>query len=154
MSISGGVIVGCAETLHSFSSHRISLVVLFSELCKRDFLGVLLLSLELSNECHLLINLDQKVLDMAVDVEDISGHFRLDILGSVRVTECVLSLIEMGARRRNANNHDCFAVATKRKFQQSRELAVAIWDHEIEKKWRWLVSVILCDIRFPEQSYP
>ncbi|KAI6757973.1 hypothetical protein HG531_003798 [Fusarium graminearum] len=84
----------------------IPLLALLSELGKEHALGVLLLRLELVDQGHLLVNLDQKVLDVAVDVKDVARHLGLDILGPVCVSKGVLRLIEMRARWRDTDNHD------------------------------------------------
>ena len=73
--------------------------------------GIALLGLELVDEGHLLINLDQKVLDVAIHVEHIARDLCLDVLGPVRVPQRVLRFVKVLARRAHAYNHDRLAVS-------------------------------------------
>ena len=56
---------------------------------------LLLLSLEFVDKSHLFVDLDQEVFNMAVDIINVPCHLRLDVLGSVCISERILSFIKV-----------------------------------------------------------
>ncbi|KAI6760492.1 hypothetical protein HG530_009352 [Fusarium avenaceum] len=90
LTLSSRVFIGCSKSLNTLSGEGIPLIALFSEFSKEHALGVLLLGLELVDQSHLLVDLNQEVLDVAVDVKDVARHLGLDVLCPVGVSKGVL----------------------------------------------------------------
>ena len=80
---------------------------------------LLLLCLELVDHGHLLVNLDQEVLDVAVDIVHIAGHLGLDVLCPIGISQRVLGLVKVLAGRTDAYDHDRLAVATQGKLEET-----------------------------------
>ena len=80
-----GIVVCRPQSLDALTRSRLLLLVLLAELGEEDGLRLLLLGLELFDESHLLVDLDEEILDVAVDVEDVTGDLGLDVLRAVGV---------------------------------------------------------------------
>ena len=107
------MIVSASNPSNAFSCDHLSLLCLSLELSKCCSFVIFLLLFQLVDESHLLVYLHQEVLDMAIHVIDVSRDLGLDVLCSIGIPECVLSLVEMLARRAHANNHDGLTIAPK-----------------------------------------
>ena len=68
--------------------------------------------------------------DVLADHLFVRFYTHLDILCPVGVLESVDRLLVLTGGRRACGNHDCFAVATERIFEHSRQLAVSEWHEE------------------------
>ena len=64
--------------------------------------------------------------DMAVNMQEVARYFGLDVLGLIRILECVMRLVIVRTRRAHTGNHNRLAVPAERKLEKTREFAVAV----------------------------
>src|ERR1700722_19804376 len=113
------ILVGGSDSSDTFPRDCLLLFHQLAELREGGRFVVPLLLLQFVDESHLLINLLEEVLDMPVYVIDVPSDLGLDVLRPVCITQGVLRLVEVHARRADAYDHDGLAVSPQRKFEQS-----------------------------------
>ena len=89
------MLVCASYSCDAFLCNRLFLFIGLLELRECNVFVLLLLSLKLVDQSHLLINLHQEILNMAIYIENITRDLGLDILRPVRVPESILSFIKM-----------------------------------------------------------
>ena len=76
------------------------------------------LGLELCNFVIETVDRLHVLSNMTIDVEDVPGDdFSLDLGRPLRINQGVLRIFEVDGSRGDANNHDCLAITSQRKFK-------------------------------------
>jgi hypothetical protein len=83
---------------------------------------------EFRNFLSQLVNKFDILTDVTIKVEGIAGDFGLDFFGAITVFQRIVGFVVVERRRGDADYHDCFAVASKGKFEETGELRVAVGD--------------------------